>query len=92
MDDYIIGVDLAKPDALDNSILQIETIVPKQCDINSYFNKPVLLDNKPMGVIIKATEIDKGYKLSMMIWLRTVKSYSTFINNDLNSISIGLSQ
>ena len=90
MEDYIISLDLAKPDSIDNSILQIETIVSKQGDINSYFNKPVLLDDKPIGTIIKATEVDSGYKLSMMIWLRTVKTYNIFINNDLNSISIGL--
>ena len=89
-EDYIIGLDLAKPDTMDNSILQVEIIVPKQGDINSYFNKPVLLDNKPIGTIIKATQVDSGYKLSVMIWLRTVKIYNAFINNDLNSISIGL--
>lgn len=69
MDDYVIGIDVAKPDAIDNSILQVKTIVPKQGDISSYFNKPVLLDDRPIGVITKATEINQGYKLSMIIWL-----------------------
>lgn len=91
MDDYIIGLDLAKPDTIDNSILQVDIMVPKRGCINSYFNKPVLLEDKPIGVIINATEIECGYKIRLMIWLRTLKSYSSFINNDLDSISIGIS-
>lgn len=63
--------------------------MPKQGDINSYSNKPVLLDDKPIGMIINATEVDSGYKLSMMIWIRTLKSCREFIDNDLSAIIIG---
>lgn len=63
--------------------------MPKQGDINSYFNKPVLLDDKPIGMIINAAEVDSGYKLSMMIWIRTLKSCREFIDNDLSAIIIG---
>lgn len=90
MKDYIIGIDVAKHDAVDNSILHIETIVPKQGDINSYFNKPVTLNNEVIGVIMNAIEIEQGYKLTMGIWVEKIRTtFEFFTNNSLSSIIIG---
>ena len=88
MNNYVIGVDLAKPDTVDNSVLRIETIVSKLGDVESYVNKPVTLNDKVIGVVINAVEVESGYKLSMTIWLRTIKSCRDFINNGLSTISI----
>lgn len=50
-----------------------KTIVSKQGDIKSYINKPVwdkrenLNDQKEIGTIIKAVEIENGFELTIKL-------------------------
>ncbi len=84
---YVIGLNLLKEN-IDNYLVKVETFVPKQGNIESYFNKPVLLNDKPVGVIVEAIEIDNKYKLNIVFWIKTIGLYSQFIGEDLFSIVI----
>jgi hypothetical protein len=76
-----------------NDWIKFKTIVPKQGDVKSYINKPVLdklsLDltksSKTIGVITDAKEIEEGYELTVSIHS---KYRFEWAGNSLNSISM----
>ena len=77
-------------------MIVLKTVVPKQGDINTYLNAPVLdrvnfnaFDSKAIGVITGVIEKEDGYELTMM--LRNKMQYE-WINDKVSAISLGISK
>ena len=72
----------------------IKTIVPKEGDIKTYINKPVVdrvtesdpFKAKAIGVITGAVEVEKGYELTMEIFGKPNLEF--YGNNEVISYSI----
>jgi|HigsolmetaAR201D_1030396.scaffolds.fasta_scaffold32248_3 hypothetical protein len=71
-----------------------KTIVPKYGDLSSYIGKPVLdkidpiynCDEKVVGVIKEAVEVENGFELTIELFDKTIKY--EWINNEISSIAI----
>lgn len=80
---------------MENDWITFKTIVPKQGDIRSYINKPVLnkssLDlttsSKVIGVITDAEEVKEGYELTIAIFC---KYRYEWVGDNLNAISMNI--
>jgi len=77
-------------------MIVLKTVVPKQGDINTYLNAPVLdrvnfnaFDSKAIGVITDVIEKEDGYELTIM--LRNKMQYE-WINDKVSAISLGISK
>lgn len=77
-------------------MLTLKIIVPKDGELDSYINKPVLdrisydaFDSKAIGVITNAIEVEDGYELTIM--LRNNIQYE-WINGEVSAISFGISK
>jgi hypothetical protein len=75
-------------------MIKTTTIVPKEGELNSYINKPVLEklndDNwefpKQIGVITSAIEVEDGYELTITLWGEQLKE--ELMNNEVSTFSI----
>lgn len=73
--------------------IKCKTIVPKQGDIKSYINKPVLdklnmdeaKSSKAIGVVTDAKEVEQGYELTFSIFSRYRFEW---VGDSLNAISM----
>lgn len=77
-------------------MLTLKIIVPKDGELDSYINKPVLdrisydaFDSKVIGVITNAIEVEDGYELTIM--LRNNMQYE-WINGEVSAISFRISK
>ncbi|MET3505533.1 hypothetical protein [Halalkalibacter oceani] len=75
------------------SFVKFKTIVPKDGELSSYLNKPVLdrvdlsntFETKTIGVISDAVEVEEGYELTIQLFS---KFQYEWIGNELNALSI----
>lgn len=76
--------------------IQFRTIVPKQGNIDSYINKPVLdrisidhpYESIALGVITDAKEVENGYELTISIFRKY--QFEWFENGELSAMYMGL--
>lgn len=64
------------------------TRVVARGDIESYVNKPVVLQDVAVGVIRNATEVDDEYELEILFFDRFIKIIGEFSYDELVSFEI----